>query len=202
MEDLAYETYELNDELDYELIGGDKIFMAAAAPFLNHITIVNRISRVFSNYIEDHDINAYVMTEADVYLSEQHRFRPDLIVLCDLNKISSGGERIYGAPDLVVEVLSKSTMYNDLGPKKLAYEQYGVKEYWIVDPWSKRIEVFQLVDGKFVFKGSYMEFSEDDYDYEKLSPSISQIKVSIFDNLVVEVKDVFKWYINIPVKEI
>ena len=141
------------------------------------------------------------MIEIDVYLSEKEHYRPDLMVVCDLDKISDG-KRIYGAPDLVVEVLSKSTMYNDLGPKKLAYEQYGVKEYWIVDPWSKRIEVFQLIDGKFVFKGSYMEFIEDDYDYEKLSPSISQIKVSIFDNLVVEVKDVFKWYINTPVKEI
>ena len=208
MDNLAYdeayaaENYE-GKEPDYELIGGVKHYMAAAAPFLNHITIVNRISRAFSNYIEDNNIEAFVFTEADVYLSDKHHYRPDLIVLRDLSKISTRGERIYGAPELVVEVLSKATMNNDLGPKRAAYEEFGVKEYWIVDPWSKRIEVYHLVNGKFVLGAACAaEYDEDDNEGEEVPDvPIDKIQVSIFDDLTVDVKDVFKWYINTSVKE-
>ena len=195
MDNLAYDYTAdgVHDELDYELIGGNKFFMAAAAPFINHITVVNRISRVFCNYVEDKNNKIFVMTEVDVYLSDSHHYRPDLVVLCDLDKISSGGERIYGAPDLVVEVLSKRTMYNVIGPKKAAYEKYGVKEYWIVDPWIKRIEVYHLVDGKFILGGSYMDAEEDEDDKPEMP--IDKIKVSIFEDLIVDVKDIFKWWL-------
>ena len=196
-----YATEEFNNEPDYELIGGVKFYMAAAAPFVNHISIIISLAGIFGNYIKKKGIKAIPLSEADVYLSKKQHFRPDFCILCDLSKISTGGERIYGAPDLVVEVLSKSTMDNDLGPKKAAYEEYGVKEYWIIDPWSKRIEVFHLVDGKFVFKGSYMEYSEEDYDYDQIPPTIDKIQVSIFDDLIVDVHEIFEWYINTPVKE-
>ena len=200
--DEAYEAIAYEDrEPDYELIGGVKYYMAAASPFINHALVAMQLGTIFTNYIKEHNIYAVAIPEIDVYLDEKHHCRPDLIVLRDLSKISTGGERIYGAPELVVEVLSKSTMNNDLGPKKAAYEKYGVKEYWIVDPWSKRIEVFHLIDGKFDFKGSFMEYSEDDYDHELLTPATSHIKVSIFDDLTVNVKDVFEWYINTSVKE-
>jgi Uma2 family endonuclease len=57
--------------------------------------------------------------------------------------------KIEGAPDLVVEVLSPSTAYYDLKHKKSIYEKNGVKEYWIVFPEQKVIEVFVLKDGKY-----------------------------------------------------
>ena len=201
MDNLAYDYVDeeyTDDEPDYELIGGEKFYMATAAPFVNHISIVISLAGIFGDYIKKRGIKAIPLSEVDVYLSDEQHVRPDFCILCDLNKVSAGGERINGAPELVVEVLSKSTMNNDIGPKKAAYEEYGVREYWIVDPWSKRIEVFHLVDGKFVFKGSYMEYSDDDYDHEKLTSSIREIKVSIFEDLVVDVADVFKWYINFP----
>ncbi|WP_457566173.1 Uma2 family endonuclease [Caldithrix abyssi] len=57
-----------------------------------------------------------------------------------------------GAPDLIIEILSPSSAYYDLVEKKELYEQFGVKEYWIVDPKKQRIEVFVLKDKKFVLK--------------------------------------------------
>ena len=187
MDNLAYD-YLTEDDSDYELIGGEKILMAAAAPFVNHITIISRLVATFVNYIDEHNIAAVVMPDADVYLSEKEHYRPDLVVVCDLSMVKNG-KRVSGVPDLVVEVLSESTMDKDLGPKKKAYEECGVKEYWIVDQWSKRIEVYHSVDGKFEFGGSY-KVSEDGEINSK-----DKIRVSIFDDLTVDVRDVFKWWI-------
>ena len=187
MENLAYD-YMTEDEPDYEIIRGEKILMAAAAPFVNHITIISRLIITFGNYIDSHNIEAIAIPDADVYLSEKEHYRPDLSVVCNLAMVKNG-KKVYGAPDLVVEVLSLSTMDNDLGPKKKAYEECGVKEYWIVDQWSKRIEVYHLIDGKFEFSGSYKV--SDDNETE----SNTKIKVSIFEDFLLDVRDVFKWWI-------
>ena len=191
MDNLAYDYAPDNfdEEPDYELIGGEKFIMAAAAPFVNHISIISRLNHIFVQYIDEKNLEAIVLADADVYLSEENHYRPDLSVICDLSMVKNG-KKVYGTPDLVVEVLSESTMNNDLGPKKLTYEKCGVKEYWIVDQWSKRIEVYHLVDGKFVFSKSY-KVSEDEENNAK-----NQIKVSIFEDLMVDVRNVFKWCID------
>ena len=181
MNDLTY------DDSDYELIGGDKVIMTR--PNINHMLIISRLIKNFGSYIDEKSMEAIVLSGADVYLSEKEHYRPDLVVICDLSMVKNG-KRVYGAPDLVVEVLSESTMDKDLGPKKKAYEEYGVKEYWIVDQWSKRIEVYHSVDGKFEFGGSY-KVSEDGEINSK-----DKIRVSIFDDLTVDVRDVFKWWIG------
>ena len=188
MENLPYD-YVTEDEPDFEIIGGERVFMAAAAPFVNHITIISRLVAIFVNYIDEHNLEAIVMPDADVYLSEKEHYRPDLSIICDLSMVKNG-KRVHGVPDLVVEVLSESTMNKDIGSKKCAYEECGVKEYWIVDQWSKRIEVYHSIDGKFEFGGSY-KVSEDEEN-----PSNEKIKVSIFENLIVDVRDVFKWWIG------
>ena len=190
MEEMAYNYTEAmsEEESDYELIGGERFIMAAAAPFVNHITVISRLVIIFGNYIDKNNIKAIVMPDADVYLSEKDHFRPDLSVICDL-EIVKNGKKVHGTPDLVVEVLSESTMKNDLGKKKEAYEKYGVKEYWIVDQWSKRIEVYHFIDGKYKLDDVYKADSED----KNVS---KEIKVSIFDDLTVDVQSVFKWWFS------
>ncbi|WP_243174924.1 Uma2 family endonuclease [Desulfofundulus sp. TPOSR] len=59
-------------------------------------------------------------------------------------------QRINGAPDLVVEILSPATAYYDLRKKFKVYERCGVKEYWIVDPEEKSVQVFVPREGRFV----------------------------------------------------
>ena len=62
-----------------------------------------------------------------VHLTDEDKFVPDVMVVCDRNKIKPDG--VYGAPDLVVEVLSPSTVKNDKGYKKSIYESSGIPEY-------------------------------------------------------------------------
>jgi len=87
------------------------------------------------------------MAPLDVFLEEAERddggivVEPDVMVVCDLGKVSNDG--IHGAPDFVAEVLSDSTAYKDFGVKKELYERAGVREYWIINPETGA--VFQYV---------------------------------------------------------
>jgi Uma2 family endonuclease len=89
----------------------------------------------------------------DVFLFEDTRHKwidenvrnwviPDFIVVCDPDKIKRN--KILGAPDLVVEIISSSSAKIDRIDKRLAYQRAGVKEYWIIDPANQLVEVYQL----------------------------------------------------------
>lgn len=103
--------------------------------------------------------------------------QPDLCVICDLTKLDDKG--CIGAPDLIVEVLSPSTLKNDWNYKFNRYEAIGVREYWIVDPKAQMINVFLLLpDGKFD--------SGTTYECNQKAP------VSIFDGLEIDLNDIFE----------
>ena len=198
LENLVYDETQYIGELDYELIGGEKFFMAAAAPRISHGIIVMRLGTIFTRYIDEKKITAFVVGDnVDLYLSNDYHFRPDLCVILN-PKLIENDKYIDGVPDLVVEVLSQSTMKRDIGIKKNLYEKHGVKEYWIVDPWSKRIEVYHLINGKYELNEIYSACSTEELDKlkdEDRAAIKTDIKVSIFDDLIVDVRDIFKWWI-------
>ena len=66
--------------------------------------------------------------------------QPDPLVICDKRKLDEAGCR--GAPDLVMEILSPTTAQKDLKIKFARYERAGVREYWIVDPEGKTVQLF------------------------------------------------------------
>ena len=188
----------INDALfyaPYEIIEGEKIMSAMA--FLNHSGIIMRLSSRIFNYV---DLNqcGYVFTDnVDVYLPDGNLFRPDLTVVKKENAgILNWKGAIRGVPDMVVEVLSRSTRKNDLTVKKDAYESNGVKEYWIIDPLTKTVDVYILRDGKFILDESYFKCSPDELELmsdEEKTALKSEIKLSIFDDLYIKVDDIFGW---------
>ena len=189
--------YRLEEEPRYEIIGGEKIYMAAS-PNPNHVTISSRIFSIFEHYFDVNNISGGIFVECDVHLPEEnHVLIPDVSIVRDLN-IVLRDKAIYGVPDLVVEVLSRSTMNKDIGIKKSIYERNGVKEYWIISPWAKSIEVYHLIDGKYKLDYAYQIYSNDDLEMleeSELKAIKYEIKVSIFDDLMVDVRKVFKWWI-------
>ena len=87
----------------------------------------------------------------DVRLAEHSIVQPDLIYV-SASRREVVRERIFGAPDLLVEVLSPSTARRDLGPKLKLYADAGVAEYWLVDPERETFEFLDNVDGVFVVR--------------------------------------------------
>lgn len=84
--------------------------------------------------------------------SKKAEVAPDIAVYCDKEQIFYRG--YIGIPQLVVEVLSPSNSDDDLIVKKDLYEKYGVPEYWIVSPISKKVWIYSLVDDKYELKHS------------------------------------------------
>lgn len=82
----------------------------------------------------------------DVHFSDENILRPDILFVKKehLNKINRIG--LSGAPDLMCEILSPFTSQVDFEEKKLVYERFGVQEYFIVDPGSKTVYPYFLVD--------------------------------------------------------
>ena len=100
---------------------------------------------IFRNYLRGKHCRAYG-DNIDVFLDDNNHFRPDASIICDRSKIK--GDGIHGAPDLVAEILSRTTSKNDRGVKMKAYERFGVKEYWIVDPVKENVLVFFFEEDK------------------------------------------------------
>lgn len=191
-------TEILNERLLYptfEIIGGEK-FMAPAAN-LDHSGIIMRLQFCFANYFLTHK-NGYAYTDnVDVHFAEDSIYKPDLCVVLKSNeKILDGRKNICGAPDMVVEVLSYSTRKRDRTVKKDTYEAHGVREYWIIDPWARSVEIYLLRDGKYFLDEVYTLLDEKGLallDDEERAEVKTEIPVSIVDGLTIPLEFVFSW---------
>jgi len=130
-------NYEFFQEPEmYETVNGKIVMMPR--PTLEHSRIVSKLAHYW--YIcKKCDCNMYI--EPNLYLEQQHLI-PDLAIVCDKSKLHEIG--IYGAPDVVIEVLSPTTFQHDKFVKSKVYAQYGVLEYWLVYPREKEIEIYCL----------------------------------------------------------
>lgn len=188
----------LNDAIfyeSYEIIRGEKFMAPAANPL--HNGILFKLSKVIDNYMDTHE-GGYVFTDnIDVRLPDGNIFKPDVTVITKENaRIIEWNRYIQGVPDMVVEVLSKSTRKKDLTIKKAIYESNGVKEYWIIDPHAKAVDVYLLRDGKFELDESYFKYDAKEWEYlddDEKAAYKPEIKVSIFSDLFVKVDDIFAW---------
>ena len=172
----------------YEIIDGKTVMMSPAAT--NHRRIQRNLSRIIGNYLLGKRCELFL--EEDVYFEDKSHFIPDLIIVCDKNKIKEF--HVEGAPDLVVEVLSPSTAKNDIGHKKDVYEACGVKEYWIVSPGDKTVTQYQLRDGRFVLHEVYAVHPEvmlAKMREEERAAVITEFKCCLFDDLLIPVADIF-----------
>lgn len=179
----------------FEIIDG-QVYMMSPVRF-THAIVAGNIYRIFSNYLKGKKCIAIpdgVKVEVtNIDNGNKNSLVPDCMIVCDRSKIKN--DLIAGAPDLAVEVLSKSTMKIDRTIKKDAYENIGVKEYWIVSASDKFIERYLLVDGKYDLEDVY--YLDEDYenfaDDEGTVLPITKIKVSLYDDLYVDLEDVFNF---------
>ena len=179
----------------YEIIGGEK-FMSPAAN-LDHSGIIMRLGMIIGTHLSNNKSGYVYPDDVDVHFSDGSLYKPDLCVVLKSNeKILAGRKAIFGAPDMVVEVLSYSTRKKDRGVKKDTYEAQGVREYWIIDPWAKIIDVYLLRDGKYFLSGEYMLPDEKDLEFmtdAERAEVKSEVPVSIVDGLTIPLDFIFSW---------
>lgn len=135
----------LPDDQRVELIDG--VFYDMASPTSMHQMIVTSLSRQIGNYIEKNKGKCVTfVSPMDVQLDRDLKtmLEPDLFVVCDRNKITE--HYIFGAPDLIIEVVSPSSRLNDYVLKLWKYANSGVREYWIIDYKKDLVRTFFFDD--------------------------------------------------------
>ncbi len=119
------------------------------APTPYHQIISRKIEFLLLQHVEKNDLGEVLYSPIDVYFGEEDIFQPDIIFISKERSAIIGQTKIEDAPDLIIEILSPSTAYYDLGRKYKVYEKEGVKEYWLIHPDRKRIEVYINRDDRF-----------------------------------------------------
>ena len=137
-----------NDNLKCEIIEG-YIYNMSPAPSTLHQRISRKLLYMFEHFLINKQCEVF-NAPFDVRLPDHNEsdgevktvVQPDLLVVCDKNKIDKKGCR--GAPDLIIEILSPNTEHKDTKIKYALYENHSVSEYWIVYPEEKIIEMYVL----------------------------------------------------------
>jgi Uma2 family endonuclease len=132
----------------YQLIDGELVMTPAPTTF--HQIISGRIFIKMTAFVKEKGAGLVLYAPVDIYLDDENAFQPDLVFVSKQRRDIVKDDGIHGAPDTVIEILSPATAYYDMKKKYKIYEKFGVKEYWIVDPEMKNVELFSLSEqGKY-----------------------------------------------------
>ena len=116
------------------------------SPTTQHQQIVNKLNFLLYSHILNNNLGEVVTSPLDVRLWKGNIRQPDIVFMSNKHR-KRITRRYFGVPDLVMEILSKSTAKEDKEDKYQEYERAGVSEYWIVDPFKKGITVYTLENG-------------------------------------------------------
>ena len=139
------DIYALPDGQRAELIDGRMYMMAP--PRRIHQELVGQFTKAIGQYIDAHGIHREVFAAPfAVFLNADGKnyVEPDISVICDKNRINEYG--CNGAPDWIIEIASPSDSHRDYGIKLFKYRTAGVREYWIVNPMTRTVTVYDFED--------------------------------------------------------
>ena len=130
-----------DDGQKYEVIDGE--VYVTPAPTLTHQDIIGRLYRILIDYVEEHQLGR-VFFDVDLLFVSGQFLRPDLVYVPAERSQALGDRGVEVTPGLVVEVLSPGSRQTDRVKKPPRYRDFGVPEYWVVDPVTRVVEVYAL----------------------------------------------------------
>jgi Uma2 family endonuclease len=137
----TYEDYLLlPDDRRVELIEGDFHMTPSASEI--HQRISKRLEFKLFQILEEKGEALVYDAPLDVVLSDENVVQPDIVIISRARKAIITDTHIGGAPDVLIEILSPHSLKRDRIIKKKLYARYGVREYWIVDPEARSVEVY------------------------------------------------------------
>ncbi|MDP9472767.1 MAG: Uma2 family endonuclease [Chloroflexota bacterium] len=131
----------------HEIILGE--LFVSPSPVPNHQFVLGNLFIRLYTHVAERRLGLVLMAPVDVKLSEYNVVVPDILFVARDRLDIVGPKAIAGAPDLVVEILSPSTARQDRIRKLALYASYGVREYWLIDPDAKALQVLTLVEGRY-----------------------------------------------------
>lgn len=139
------------DNFIYELINGT--IMRRSSPSLPHQRVAKRLDRAFGNFLDKHPIGEHYPAPTDVFFDNENGFVPDFSFISkERSFLLDNDKYIAGPPDIIIEIISPSTVKRDRVEKKNICEKFAVKEYWLIDPANKSLEIFSIKENKYELK--------------------------------------------------
>ncbi|GGK23368.1 Uma2 family endonuclease [Caldalkalibacillus uzonensis] len=168
---------ETNDLLEYV----DGIVLMTPSPSTKHQRVSGRLQAKLFNFLEGTNCEVF-SAPYDIELKKDgiegtKILVPDLSVICDKQGLQEN--KFVGVPDLIIEILSPSNQSNDLVTKMNLYMQYGVKEYWIINPMLNAVQIYVLDE-----KGHYQQ--------KDILKEIGTVESEILKGFQVELEDIFR----------
>ena len=153
---LTYQDYaNLEGDERYELLDGELILVGS--PNENHQIASMKIGYRMYSFVEENDLGQVFHAPYDVLFTDTDVVQPDILFVSKEREHIRTPANIQGAPDVIVEVLSPSSVRRDWHDKRGLYASHGVREYWIVDPVHQIVSVLLLQDGELEVDGTYTE---------------------------------------------
>jgi len=141
------EYYCLDDDQRHEIIDGN--LLMAPSPDMWHQSWVGELYTVIRNQVQRQKMGKVFLAPFDVVLDAENTVQPDLIFVATANLGIIQPRAIFGTPNLLVELVSPSSVRRDRYDKKDLYARFGVQEYWIGDPANKSLEILTLKEGRY-----------------------------------------------------
>jgi Uma2 family endonuclease len=116
-----------------ELIDG--VMIVHSPPLVVHERLQGFLLTLLRTYVEDNDLGEVLGSRTPVELEGDQTYEPDILFIARERADILEPKGVFGAPEMVIEVLSASTVHYDRGPKFRAYERAGVRELWLIDPY-------------------------------------------------------------------
>jgi len=174
----TYEDYrKLPEGAPYQLIGG--MLIMTPAPSTHHQIISMKLEVKLASFVMERDLGLVLDAPLDVYFEESETYQPDLVFIARERLSIIEPDKINGAPDLVIEILSPGTAYYDLRKKFKVYEKHGVREYWVVDPEEQSVEIYALLEGRFTL-GQKVEKQ-------------GTVSSAVIEGFTMQVESIFSW---------
>ena len=168
----TYEDYlKTPKDKRYELIDGE--LLMTPSPIPNHQRISGKLEFVVRKFVTENNLGEVFYAPCDVYLDDENVVQPDILFISKERLDIIGDKNIQSAPDIVIEIISENSVYRDMVQKKRLYARFGVKEYWIVIPEEKEVEVYILKDEAYQL---YKTFTKVDV-FE--APSLKGLKIGL-----------------------
>lgn len=173
----TYTDYvKIDDRNRYEVFNGE--LRMVPAPSTNHQFISRDLEILVWNFVSKNGLGEVLDAPVDVVFDDEEVYQPDIVFIKRDRQGIIERDAIHGVPNIIMEIVSPSSIFYDTVEKKEIYRKYGVNEYWLVFPEEKAIEVFVLENGE------YWEFCR--------CKKNGCVTSKILEGLKIYAKDIFK----------
>jgi Uma2 family endonuclease len=169
--------FDETDDAYYELING--YLMKKSAPRPQHQNISMYLSIEIGTFVKNRGLGKLFASPIDVFLDDLNAVQPDLVFIPTENQAMITDDGIIGIPDLMIEIISPSSVLRDRVDKKNLYERLNVKEYWIIDPQYQDIEIYSVQNGRYELYSGVTMFE-------------GELKSTIFEGLTIDLAELFE----------